>query len=166
MGLFFKEMESPIGKLTLIANGSALVAVRMERERPDRLRLEAASADTHHPVLTEAERQLVDYFAGKRIRFELPIEPRGTDFQRKVWRYLAAIPFGKTKTYGDIAKTVGSPKGSRAVGAACGKNPLAIVVPCHRVVGASGALTGFGGGLETKAELLALEARISGSATT
>jgi methylated-DNA-[protein]-cysteine S-methyltransferase len=115
----------------------------------------------------EAERQLSDYFAGKRTQFELPLEPRGTEFQKKVWRHLRRIPFGKTRSYGDIARTVGSPRASRAVGAACGKNPLSIVVPCHRVVGANGALTGFGGGLETKAELLALEAhalQIEGSA--
>jgi methylated-DNA-[protein]-cysteine S-methyltransferase len=115
----------------------------------------------------EAERQLSDYFAGKRTQFELPLEPRGTEFQKKVWRHLRRIPFGKTRSYGDIARTVGSPRASRAVGAACGKNPLSIVVPCHRVVGANGALTGFGGGLETKAELLSLEAhalQIEGSA--
>jgi methylated-DNA-[protein]-cysteine S-methyltransferase len=125
------------------------------------------NVDQQHPILVEAERQLSDYFAGKRTQFELPLEPRGTEFQKKVWRHLRRIPFGKTRSYGDIARTVGSPRASRAVGAACGKNPLSIVVPCHRVVGANGALTGFGGGLETKAELLALEAhalQIEGSA--
>jgi methylated-DNA-[protein]-cysteine S-methyltransferase len=166
MALFCKEMASPVGKLNLIANANALVAIRLERERPDRLRLDAPSADEDHPILLEAERQLVDYFAGKRTTFELPIEPLGTEFQKKVWGYLRTIPFGKTKTYGDIARTVGSPRASRAVGAACGKNPLAIVVPCHRVVGANRALTGFAGGVEIKAELLALEARASGSITT
>ena len=163
MALFYREMASPVGKLKLIANVNALVAVRLEGEQPDRLRLDAPSADQHHPVLAETERQLADYFAGSRTTFELPIAPQGTEFQKTVWRHLTRIPFGKTKTYGDLARTLGSPGGSRAVGAACGKNPLAIVVPCHRVVGANGALTGFGGGLETKAELLALEARVSGS---
>ena len=152
-------MKSPIGKLKLVANANALVAILSERERPNRLRLDVPSVDQQHPILVEAERQLSDYFAGKRTRFELPLEPRGTEFQKKVWRHLRRIPFGKTRSYGDIARTVGSPQGFRAVGAACGKNPLFIVVPCHRVVGVNGALTGFGGGLETKAELLALEAR-------
>ena len=159
MALYYMEMKSPIGKLKLVANANALVAILSERERPNRLRLDVPSVDQQHPILVEAERQLSDYFAGKRTRFELPLEPRGTEFQKKVWRHLRRIPFGKTRSYGDIARTVGSPRASRAVGAACGKNPLSIVVPCHRVVGANGALTGFGGGLETKAELLALEAR-------
>ena len=158
MALYYKEMKSPIGKLKLVANANALVAILSERERPNRLRLDVPSVDQQHPILMEAERQLSDYFAGKRTRFDLPLEPRGTEFQKKVWRHLRRIPFGKTRSYGDIARTVGSPRASRAVGAACGKNPLSIVVPCHRVVGANGALTGFGGGLETKAELLALEA--------
>ena len=159
MALYYKEMKSPIGKLKLVANANALVAILSERERPNRLRLDVPNVDQQHPILVEAERQLSDYFAGKRTQFELPLEPRGTEFQKKVWRHLRRIPFGKTRSYGDIARTVGSPRASRAVGAACGKNPLSIVVPCHRVVGANGALTGFGGGLETKAELLALEAR-------
>jgi methylated-DNA-[protein]-cysteine S-methyltransferase len=162
VGLFYKEMASPVGKLTLVANTSALVAVRLEREQPTRLRLDPASPDAHHPVLVEAERQLADYFAGKRTSFELPIEPSGTEFQKQVWRCLRQIPFGRTRSYGEIARTVGSPQGSRAVGAACGKNPLAIVVPCHRVLGANGALTGFGGGIDAKAKLLALEALASG----
>jgi methylated-DNA-[protein]-cysteine S-methyltransferase len=159
MTLFYREMASPIGKLKLIANANALVAIISEREHPDRLRLEAPSADRHHHVLVQAERQLGAYFAGKRATFELPLAPQGTEFQKKVWSCLKKIPFGKTKSYGDLAKALGSPRASRAVGAACGKNPLAIVIPCHRVIGANGSLTGFGAGLETKAALLALEAR-------
>lgn len=159
MALFYKEMASPVGKLKLIANANALVAILWEREGPNRPRLDAPDADRCHHVLVEAERQLSEYFAGKRTTFDLPLDPQGTKFQKKVWLYLRRIPFGKTKRYGDIARTVGSPRASRAVGAACGKNPLSIVVPCHRVVGANGALTGFGGGLETKAKLLAFEAR-------
>jgi methylated-DNA-[protein]-cysteine S-methyltransferase len=163
--LFYKEMASAVGKLKLIANAKTLVAVQMERDQPDRLGLDPPGADERHPILAETEQQLSDYFAGKRRSFELPIDPRGTAFQKQVWRCLERIPFGTTKSYGDIARTVGSPRGFRAVGAACGKNPLAIVVPCHRVVGANGKLTGFGGGLDAKAELLAFEARTSGSAT-
>jgi methylated-DNA-[protein]-cysteine S-methyltransferase len=109
--------------------------------------------------LLEAERQLGEYFAGARTQFELALEPHGSAFQKTVWRALTEIPFGQTRSYLDLAKTIGSPKASRAVGAANGKNPLSIVIPCHRVIGTDGTLTGFAGGLATKAALLALEAR-------
>jgi len=158
MTLFFKEMKSPVGKLKLVASSRALVAVLWEQERPNRVKLDEMSLDPRHPVLIEAERQLAEYFAGKRTQFDLPLQPQGTEFQKKVWRALREIPFGKTKSYLELARTIGSPDASRAVGAANGKNPLSIVVPCHRVVGADGALTGFAGGLEAKAALLALEA--------
>ena len=160
MALCYKEINSPVGKLKLIASASALVGVLWERENRNRITLEAQNLDPHHPILVKAERQLSEYFAGKRTQFELPLAPRGTEFQKKVWRSLRQIPFGETKSYAEIARTIGSPRASRAVGAANGKNPLSIVVPCHRVIGASGALTGFGGGLETKTQLLALEARV------
>jgi methylated-DNA-[protein]-cysteine S-methyltransferase len=104
--------------------------------------------------LTRAQKQLAEYFAGKRENFDLPLKLRGTAFQQKVWKALERIPFGQTRSYGQIAKAVKSPAASRAVGAACGKNPLPIVVPCHRVVGSSGSLTGFGGGLAMKEWLL------------
>ncbi|TMA13190.1 MAG: methylated-DNA--[protein]-cysteine S-methyltransferase [Deltaproteobacteria bacterium] len=155
MTLFYKEMESPVGKLKLVASEKALVAVLWEQERPDRVRLDTPKLDQHHPILLKAERQLREYFAGERTQFELPLEPRGNEFQKKVWRALREIPFGKTRSYLDLAKAIGSPKASRAVGAANGKNPLSIVIPCHRVVGTDGALTGF-------AILLALEARAGG----
>jgi methylated-DNA-[protein]-cysteine S-methyltransferase len=158
MTLFYKEMKSPVGKLKLVAGSRALVAVLWEKERPNRVKLDQMSLDPRHPILIETERQLSEYFAGKRTEFDLPLQPDGTEFQKKVWRTLREIPFGKTKSYLDLARAVGSPKSSRAVGAANGKNPLSIVVPCHRVVGADGALTGFAGGLETKATLLAFEA--------
>jgi methylated-DNA-[protein]-cysteine S-methyltransferase len=159
MTLSYKEMESPVGKLKLIASSDALVAVLWERERPDRVKLEAAKLDRRQPILCEAERQLVEYFAGSRTQFDLPLEPRGTEFQRKIWQALRAIPFGQTRSYLDLAKAVGSPRAVRAVGAANGKNPLSIVVPCHRVIGADGRLVGFAGGVENKAKLLALEGR-------
>jgi methylated-DNA-[protein]-cysteine S-methyltransferase len=123
------------------------------------VKLEAARLDPRHLILCEAERQLVEYFAGRRTQFDLPLEPRGTEFQRKIWQALKAIPFGQTRSYLDLAKAVGSPRAVRAVGAANGKNPLSIVVPCHRVIGADGRLVGFAGGVETKAKLLALEGR-------
>jgi methylated-DNA-[protein]-cysteine S-methyltransferase len=156
--LFYKEMESPVGKLKLVASSKALVAVLWEQERPNRVKLDTMNLDPRHPILLETERQLSEYFAGKRTRFDLPLQPYGTQFQKKVWQALREIPFGKTKSYLDLARAIGSPEASRAVGAANGKNPLSIVVPCHRVVAADGALTGFAGGLERKAALLALEA--------
>jgi methylated-DNA-[protein]-cysteine S-methyltransferase len=133
--------------------------VLWEREQPNRVKLDTATLDPQHPILLETERQLAEYFSGKRIDFDLPLQPGGSEFQKKVWRALREIPFGQTRSYRDLAKAVGSSKAARAVGAANGKNPLSIVVPCHRVVGANGSLTGFAGGLETKAALLALETR-------
>jgi methylated-DNA-[protein]-cysteine S-methyltransferase len=116
--------------------------------------------DPQHPVLLETERQLAEYFSGKRIDFDLPLQPDGSEFQKKVWRALREIPFGQTRSYRDLAVAVGSSKAARAVGAANSKNPLSIIVPCHRVVSANGSFTGFAGGLETKAALLALERRL------
>ena len=107
--------------------------------------------------VAEAVRQLLEYFALKRTSFDLPLAPEGTPFQRSVWRHLQDIPYGETISYGELAKRVGNPKASRAVGAANGKNPLPIVIPCHRVIGSNGTLTGFGGGLPTKEALLGLE---------
>ena len=159
MRLFYKEIESPVGKLKLVASASALVAVLWENERPNRGKLDAMKFDPQQPILLETEHQLAEYFAGARSEFDLPLEPEGSAFQKKVWQALRAIPFGQTRSYLDLAKAVGSSKAARAVGAANGKNPLSIIVPCHRVVGANGALTGFAGGLNTKAALLALEAR-------
>ncbi len=163
MLLFYKEMSSPVGKLKLVASANALVAVLWEKERANRLKLDTAKLHRRHPILLETERQLDEYFAGARTHFELPLELRGSEFQNKVWRALTEIPFGQTRSYFDLANMIGSPKASRAVGAANGKNPLPIVIPCHRVIGSDGTLTGFGGGLETKATLLAHEARAAGS---
>ena len=162
MTLFYKEMKSPVGKLKLVASDKALVAVLWQHEKQSRVRLGPLKLNRQHPILLEAERQLREYFGGERTQFELLLEPRGNEFQKKVWRALTEIPFGKTRSYLDLAKAIGAPRACRAVGAANGKNPLSIVVPCHRVVGTSGALTGFAGGLETKATLLALEARAGG----
>jgi methylated-DNA-[protein]-cysteine S-methyltransferase len=111
----------------------------------------------HDGALVECARQLVDYLAGKRRDFDLPLAPEGTQFQKRVWRQIAAIPFGATLTYAELAKRAGSPGSARAAGAATGRNPLTIVVPCHRVVGTSGALTGYAGGLDRKRQLLELE---------
>jgi methylated-DNA-[protein]-cysteine S-methyltransferase len=110
-----------------------------------------------HPVLLVTERELKEYFEGKRTAFSVTLDPAGTEFQNKVWRALSEIPFGETRSYAEIAKRIGSAKAVRAVGAANGRNPISIIVPCHRVIGASGRLTGFAGGLDIKEQLLTLE---------
>jgi len=161
MTLSCKEMESPVGKLKLVASSNALVAVLWERERPNRVKLGTSTLDPQHPILLEAERQLTEYFSSQRTEFDLPLQPDGSAFQKKVWQALREIPFGQTKSYLDLAKTVGSSKAARAVGAANGKNPLSIIVPCHRILGSDGSLTGFAAGLATKAALLAHEANAS-----
>lgn len=153
-----KTMKSPVGKLKLIASDNGLKAILWENDDPNRVRLNPGLEDNHHPILLEAEHQLNDYFAKKRTTFSIPLDFTGTEFQKKVWAALLTIPFGETRSYGQIAEQVGHPKASRAVGAANGKNPISIIAPCHRVIGSTGKLTGFAGGLETKAILLALEA--------
>jgi methylated-DNA-[protein]-cysteine S-methyltransferase len=157
MPYFYKIMPSPVGPLKLVASDRGLAAILWEKDDPDRTRLGPLQADDRHPVLLETERQLRDYFAGRRERFSLPLDFVGTEFQKKVWEALLTIPFGETRSYGEIARQIGRPKAVRAVGAANGKNPLSIIAPCHRVIGANGKLTGFAGGLEIKASLLGLE---------
>lgn len=157
LSLAFRRCPSPVGVLTLVAAPRALVAILWEQDNPDRVRLGPMEEQADHPVLQETAAQLADYFAGRRRTFNLPLEFRGTPFQQAVWNALLAIPFGETRSYGQIAQALGRPSASRAVGAANGRNPISIVAPCHRVVGAKGALTGFAGGLEAKATLLALE---------
>jgi methylated-DNA-[protein]-cysteine S-methyltransferase len=157
MAYAFTTMPSPVGELRLVASGSRLVAILWENDDPDRVRLEELEAAAGHPVLVGTMRQLGEYFAGERRFFDLPLEFRGTGFQKRVWEQLLAIPFGETRSYGEIARALGQPAASRAVGAATGKNPISIVAPCHRVIGTNGALTGFAGGLEAKQRLLTLE---------
>lgn len=157
MSCAYKTFDSPVGKLKLVARGSKLAAILWENDKPGRVRLGPMREDEGSPVLAQAERQLDEYFAGKRSRFDLPLEFAGTVFQRKVWQALLTIPFGETRSYTDIAKQIGSAKAVRAVGAANGRNPISIVVPCHRVIGASGDLTGFAGGVDVKRKLLDLE---------
>ncbi len=159
MSLRYKFFDSPVGRLKLVASDLGLVAILWESDDPQRVPLDALEEDAGYPVLMEAERQLTEYFAGQRQSFELPLDMRGTPFQKQVWEALLAIPFGETRTYGEIARRLGKPEATRAVGAANGRNPLSIVAPCHRVIGSSGKLTGFAGGLEAKAHLLHLESR-------
>jgi methylated-DNA-[protein]-cysteine S-methyltransferase len=157
MSLVYKKISSPVGKLTLVASDKGLVAVLWENDKPTRVRLAELVEKKSHSLLLEAERQLKQYFTGKRKNFSVPLDMKGTHFQRSVWEALLDIPFGETRTYGQLAKQLGNPQAMRAVGAANGRNPISIIVPCHRVIGSSGKLTGFAGGLEAKERLLSLE---------
>ncbi len=156
--LVYKWVESPIGRLKLVATDEGLAGILWEKERQGRVRLHAPVEDPSQAVLVEAERQLAEYFRGQRRTFNLTLDLAGTDFQRQVWTALLTIPFGETRTYAQVARQIGKPSATRAVGAANGRNPISIVTPCHRVIGGGGKLTGFAGGLEAKAYLLALEA--------
>lgn len=146
----FVVAQSPVGDLTLTEENGALTGLYFGRRS-----LEGEEGLT--ALLERASRQLEEYFAGKRKQFDLPLSLRGTEFQRQVWAALGDIPYGETRSYGQIAQAVGRPKAVRAVGMANHRNPISIIVPCHRVVGADGSLTGYGGGLENKKFLLALE---------
>jgi methylated-DNA-[protein]-cysteine S-methyltransferase len=152
-------IDTPVGALTIVASDAGVRAVLWPDDDPSRVRLADASPSPTHPVLVAAVAQLGEYFDGTRTEFDVPLDPVGTDFQRAAWMALRSIPYGETVSYGEQAERLGDRRKARAVGAANGRNPISIVVPCHRVVGASGALTGFAGGTETKAWLLAHERR-------
>jgi methylated-DNA-[protein]-cysteine S-methyltransferase len=154
----YKLMDSPVGQLTLVANGDCLAAILWENDRPNRVRVGEPVEANELPILVETERQLNEYFAGARHAFDLALDFQGTEFQKKVWHALLTIPFGQTRSYSEIAAQIGNVNAVRAVGAANGRNPISIVAPCHRVIGASGELTGFAGGLANKMLLLSLEA--------
>jgi methylated-DNA-[protein]-cysteine S-methyltransferase len=157
-------IDSPIGPLTLIAHGGRLAGVHMEvtRYEPDPGALGAVVTIESDQVLAAAASQLHAYFGGELTSFELPLTLQGTPFQQAVWAGLQGIPYGETISYGELARRIGQPSASRAVGLANGRNPVSIVVPCHRVIGADGSLTGYGGGMERKRFLLGLEQRVSG----
>jgi len=145
--------QSPVGPLTINSNGSAITAILFENPRyalPEQPRGE-------DKIIAAARRQLDQYFAGKLRDFDLSLAPKGTPFQQSVWKALLAIPYGVTRSYGEQAKAIGNPAAVRAVGLANGRNPISIVIPCHRVIGANGSLTGYGGGMERKQLLLDLE---------
>jgi methylated-DNA-[protein]-cysteine S-methyltransferase len=147
------EMESPVGALRLVSDGQALTSLMFDPQHQP-----VGERDDAHPVLAEAVAQLEAYFAGDRKDFDLPLAAAGTPFQQRVWAALREIGYGETATYGEIARRLGMPPGaSRAVGLANGRNPIAIVVPCHRVIGSNGKLTGYAGGLDRKERLLSLE---------
>lgn len=160
---YYTILESPVGPLQLISDGTALTGLFMNEHKGGPATGEHWIRADNHALLTEARRQIADYFAGTRKAFDLPLAPCGTDFQKRVWNALSQIPFGTTISYGELARRIGNPKASRAVGLANGQNPLSIIVPCHRVIGANGKLTGYGGGIERKRALLALEGVLSGS---
>ncbi|WP_434655749.1 methylated-DNA--[protein]-cysteine S-methyltransferase [Pseudomonas sp. R3-56] len=157
----YQTIQSPVGELILVARGMKLAAILWENERLNRVRLGPLEQDSDHPTLKETERQLLEYFSGQRRRFELELDFAGTDFQVRVWQALLTIPFGETRSYRDIAIQIGQPTATRAVGAANGRNPISIIAPCHRVIGTSGSLTGFAGGLAAKQFLLSLEGQQS-----
>lgn len=157
MTMAYTTTASPVGELTLVASTTALVAVLWEDDAPGRVRLDALVEDRDHPILVDTAHQLTAYFAGELRVFDVPIDFRGTAFQRRVWQALLTIPFGETRSYADIARQVGRPTAWRAVGAANGRNPVSIIAPCHRVVGSDGSLTGFAGGLAAKELLLSIE---------
>lgn len=152
----WRHVDSPVGPLLLAASDDALVAIEFHRNRHP-VKRHANWREGDNAVLRRVQRQLDEYFAGIRRSFDVPLAPQGTPFQREVWNALARIPYGDTWSYRDVAVSIGKPDAVRAVGAANGRNPIPIVLPCHRVIGSDGALTGFGGGLPTKAFLLRLE---------
>jgi methylated-DNA-[protein]-cysteine S-methyltransferase len=157
MTTFYYKTSSPIGTLTLASNGSELTHVLMDTPRyGDSVKPDWISDPTIEPLRLAAE-QLQAYFTGSLKTFDLPMSPRGTDFQRRVWLELCNIPYGETISYGELATRIGNPAASRAVGLANGSNPIAVIVPCHRVIGSGGKLVGYGGGLARKRLLLDLE---------
>lgn len=160
MSYFYKIFSSPVGQLKLVANDNSLRAILWENDNPNRIRLNTLQEVDNHPFLLKVEQQLTSYFNGSLQKFILELDFVGTEFQQKVWHALTTIPFGQTRSYKEIAIQIGHPKAVRAVGAANGKNPISIIVPCHRVIGSNGKLTGFAGGLDTKAHLLAIESKM------
>ena len=155
-------VPSPIGSLTLVAEHGKLTGLYMDTQgrQPDGNVL-GGTGDPACQPFASAVRQLEDYFAGRMTAFDLPLEPAGTQFQRRVWAALETIPYGETWSYGQLARAIGNASASRAVGLANGRNPIAVIIPCHRVIGSDGSLTGYGGGLDRKRYLLSLEANAS-----
>jgi methylated-DNA-[protein]-cysteine S-methyltransferase len=154
-------LDTPVGPLALAADGASLTAVHLPKRDGQALIDRDWTREDEAPLLAEARRQLAAYFDGRLRDFDLPLAPRGTTFQQRVWEELARIPYGTTLSYGEVARRIGQPGSARAVGLANGANPIAIVLPCHRVIGANGKLVGYGGGLPRKEALLAFEAAVA-----
>ena len=157
--------DSPHGRMLLVASGEGLTGVYFDGQKYHASIEPGWREDPRHAILRQAGRELAEYFAGERKRFETPLAPEGTPFQRAVWRAISSVDFGRTIPYGELAIRAGFPGSSRAAGAATGRNPLTIIVPCHRIVGSDGSLTGYAGGLERKRALLALEGACAESPT-
>ena len=155
----YKIITSPVGILTLVTDNKSLVQIDWENPGSAAVKRNPENEDKNHPVLLQAAEELNEYFAGKRQSFTIDVDPEGTEFQKKVWKALLTIPFGKTKTYGEVAALIGNRDAVRAVGGAANKNPVPVIIPCHRVIGADGKLVGFGGGLERKEFLLEIEGK-------
>lgn len=159
---YYDTYESPIGGMLLAATGDGLAGVYFDRQKHHPGKARDWKRDPANPHLKLAKAQLAEYFAGKRRKFDLALDPAGTDFQKAVWKAISGVPFGQTITYGELARRAGVPGSARAAGAATGRNPIGIVVPCHRIMGSDGSLTGYAGGLSKKRALLALEGVLSG----
>jgi methylated-DNA-[protein]-cysteine S-methyltransferase len=159
--IYFHVVPSPIGDLTLVSNGEALTGVSMTGHTGGPKRDPGWERDEGE--FDAVCKQLAAYFSGELQDFDVPLAPEGTEFQKKVWRELCRIPYGETTSYGELARRIGQPTASRAVGLANGRNPIGIIVPCHRVIGADGSMTGYGGGLRRKRLLLDLESRVAAS---
>ena len=144
---YARTLTLPMGEVIIESDGNAITALRFGK----------VEASNTCPILADCARQLTEYCAGKRTTFDLPLAPRGTEFQQTIWQLLTKIPYGQTRTYGELAAILGNPKAARAVGMACNKNPILLLIPCHRVVGSNGSLIGYAGGLDAKAWLLELE---------
>lgn len=155
--IYYTYLESPIGRLLLTSDGISLTGLYMEPHRHGPANTEGWVRDDEAVPFPTAHKQLQAYFAGELQEFDLPLAPQGTPFQQRVWNELRNIPFGQTWSYGELARRIGQPTASRAVGLANGKNPISVIVPCHRVIGANGKLVGYGGGLDRKNTLLQLE---------
>jgi methylated-DNA-[protein]-cysteine S-methyltransferase len=156
---YYDYYDSPHGRMLLVASDSAVTAVYFVGQKYAATPQKDWKRDGAVTPLRQARRELDEYFAGKRRRFDVSLEPEGTPFQRAVWKAIAAVRFGETITYGELAKRAGRPGSARAAGAATGRNPIGIIVPCHRIVGSDGSLTGYAGGLKKKRALLELEGR-------
>lgn len=148
------HLESPVGSLRLIGGDAGLRAVLWPNERDGRVTFDETIVDGEHSVLLDCAQQIVEYTNGERDTFDVPLDVVGTEFQRAVWRGLQQIPFGSTRSYGDLAQQLDRPGAARAIGSATGRNPISIIIPCHRLVGSTGSLTGFAGGLDAKRWLL------------
>jgi methylated-DNA-[protein]-cysteine S-methyltransferase len=160
--LVMADVASPVGLLTVVASDCGVRAVLWPGDGPDRVQLSDRVVVVDNPIVEQARRELGEYFAGTRTSFDVPLDPVGTDFQQQAWIALRTIPFGETVSYGEQAARIGDKRKARAVGAANGKNPISIIVPCHRVVGSDGSLTGFAGGIDAKRFLLDHERRVAG----